>query len=181
MNIEYIARKVDLTDQIRQLTEKKLSRLEKYFNQILDIRVEFEQERHLYVVNVVVNGKDFDTRSRAQNKDLRTAIQEAIDRLDNQARKAKTRLKGRKRQAEEAMSAPDWSVDVLTPESVSSGEPRIVKTSTITVKPMTIEEAMLQLERSRNEFIVFLNAATDRVNVLYRRQDKNLGLITPEL
>lgn len=181
MNIEYIARKVDLTDQIRQLTEKKLSRLEKYFNQILDIRVEFEQERHLFVVNVVVNGKDFDTRSRAQNKDLRTAIQEAVDRLDNQARKAKTRLKGRKRQGEEASPAPDWSVDVLTPESVSSGEPRIVKTSTITVKPMTIDEAMLQLERSRNEFIVFLNAATDRVNVLYRRQDKNLGLITPEL
>ncbi len=181
MNIEYIARKVDLTDQIRQLTEKKLSRLEKYFNQILDIRVEFEQERHLFVVDVVVNGKDFDTRSKAQNKDLRTAIQEAVDRLEIQARKAKTRLKGRKRQGEEGSSAPDWSIDVLTPESVSSGEPRIVKTSTITVKPMTIDEAMLQLGRSRNEFIVFLNAATDRVNVLYRRQDNNLGLITPEL
>jgi ribosome hibernation promoting factor len=181
MNIEYIARKVELTDQIRQLTEKKLSRLEKYFNQILDIRVEFEQERHLFVVDVVVNGKDFDTRSKAQNKDLRTAIQEAVDRLEIQARKAKTRLKGRKRQGEEGSSAPDWSIDVLTPESVSSGEPRIVKTSTITVKPMTIDEAMLQLGRSRNEFIVFLNAATDRVNVLYRRQDNNLGLITPEL
>jgi len=181
MNIEYVARKVELTDQIRKLAEKKISRLEKYFNQILDIRLELAQERHLYVVDLFVHGKDFDTRATAQEKDVRTAIQDAVDKLEIQARKAKTRLKGRKRQTDEVRSAPPWSVEVLEPESVSSGQPRIVKTSTITIKPMTIDEAMLQLGRSRNDFIVFLNAANDRVNVLYRRADQNLGLITPEL
>ena len=77
-------------------------------------------------------------------------------------------------------SSPDWTVDVLERESVLAGEPRIVETSSIPIKPMTIEEAVLQLEDSSDAFFVFRNATTDRVNVLYRRADRNLGLITPE-
>jgi putative sigma-54 modulation protein len=181
MNIEYIARKIELNDKTKRFTEKKLAKLEKYFNQILDIRAEFTQERHLYVVDLLINGKDFDARATSQNKDLLSAVQDAVDKLEIQARKAKTKLKGRKRQAAEPMTAPDWSVDVLAPDSVSSGQPRIVTTTTIEVKPMTIEEAMLQLGKSRDGFIVFLNAVSGRVNVLYKRRDSNLGLITPEL
>jgi|AMFO01.1.fsa_nt_gi ribosomal subunit interface protein len=181
MNIDYIARKVDLSDKVKAFTEKKLAKLEKYFNQVLEVRAEFTQERHLYVVDVFINGKDFDARATSQNKDLLSAVQEVADKLEIQARKAKTKLKGRKRQAEVRTQAPDWSVEVLAPESIASGHPEIVKTSTIQVKPMTIDEAMLQLEKSRNDFIVFLNASNNKVNVLYRRRDANLGLITPEL
>jgi len=75
----------------------------------------------------------------------------------------------------------EWSEDILEPESVASGEPRIVAHQNIPVKPMTVEEAMLQLQETSDDFIVFLNASNDRVNVLYRRRDKNLGLITPEI
>jgi len=183
MDIDFVARKVELNDQIRQLTEKKLSKVEKYFNQILDVRAEFSQERHLHQVELYINGKDFDARATAQHKDLRTAIQEAVDKLENQAKKAKARLKGQKgrKRPAETLAAPDWSIDVLEPDSISSGSPRIVKTTTISVKPMSIEEAALQLEDSSNDFIVFLNAASGKVNVLYRRRDNNLGLITPEL
>jgi len=176
MRIEYVARKVTLSDQVRQLTEKKLAKIRKYFNDILDIRVEIEQERHLYIADLFVKGKDFDLKSTSQSKELTAAIQDAVDKLEMQARRAKTRLKGRKRGGE-----PEWSEEVLAPESVASGHPRIVTTETIPIKPMTIEEAMLQIEESNNGFIVFLNASSERVNVLYRRRDKNLGLITPEL
>jgi len=181
MKIDFVARKVELTDQIRELASKKLAKIDKYFNKILDIRLELAQERHLYVVDLFVHGKDFDARATSQNKDIRTAIQEAIEKLEIQARKAKTRLKGRKRQSEQARRAPDWAVEVLEKESVASGHPNIIKSSSITVKPMAIEEAALQLEGSSGDFIVFLNATSDRVNVLYRRRDGNLGLITPEL
>jgi len=176
MRIEYVARKVTLSDPVRQLTEKKLAKIRKYFNDIFDIRVEIEQERHLFVADLFVRGKDFDIKSTSQNKDLTTAIQDAVDKLDIQARRAKTRLKGRKRGGERG-----WSEEVLEPESVAAGEPRLVSTETIPIKPMSIEEAMMQLEGSGQEFIVFLNSSSDRVNVLYRRRDNNLGLITPEL
>jgi len=182
MKVEYIARKVTLTDQTRQVAEKKLAKVKKYFNDILDVRVEVEQERHLHVVDISVRGKDFVVQSTAQNKDMTAAIQEAVDKLEIQARRAKARLKDHKKRAgSEAKTDQGWSVDVLERESIASGgEPRIVERSSITIKPMSIEEAVLQLDDSSQEFLVFRNSSNDRVNVLYRRQDKNLGLITPE-
>ena len=98
--------------------------------------------------------------------------------MEIQARRAKTRLKNHKRSPRPGV---EWSVDVLEPESIGAGEPRVVETSTIPIKPMSIEEAVMQLESSSSEFFVFRNSSTDKVNVLYRRPDDNLGLITPEL
>ncbi len=179
MKVEYIARKVDLNDNVRQLTEKKLAKITKYFNDILDVRVELEQERHLYVADLFVKGKDFDIHSSSQHKEMTAAIQDAVDKLEMQARRAKTRLKKHKGRSSASESA--WSVDVLESESLGRGEPRIVERSTIPIKPMTVEEAAMQLEDGTQDFLVFRNASTDRVNVLYRRPDDNLGLITPEL
>jgi len=179
MKVEYIARKVQLSDTVRTLTEKKLAKIKKYFNEILDVRVEVEQERHRYIADIFIKGKDFDIKSTSQNKELTAAIQDAVDKLEIQARRAKTRLKGKKRRSSEP--SREWPVDVLDTDSVASGTPKIIETSNLEIKPMTIDEAALQLEKSSNEFLVFRNASTDRINVLYRRPDSNLGLIRPEL
>jgi putative sigma-54 modulation protein len=179
MKIDYVARKVTLNDQVRQLAEKKIGKIKKYFNDILDIRFEIGQERHLYVADLFVKGKDFDLKSTSQNKELTTAIQDAVDKLEIQARRAKARLKDHKgRQSRDEVA---WDVEVLESESISSGTPRIVERSSIPIKPMSIEEAVLQLERSSDDFFVFRNSSNDKVNVVYRRPDNNLGLITPEL
>ena len=182
MKIDYIARKVELTEQNRQLAEKKLAKVTKYFNDILDVRLEVELERHLHVVDLAIRGKDFDVQSTAQHKDLNAAIQDGVDKLEIQARRAKTRLKDHKKRAgSTAKGDTSWSVDVLERESAKTGEPRIVERSSIAIKPMSIEEAVLVLDDSQHDFLVFRNASNDTVNVLYRRDDKNLGLITPEL
>ena len=179
MKIEYIARKETLSEQVRQLIEKKASKITKYFNDIIDVRVEVDQERHLNVVEFFVRGKDFDLKSKGQNKDITAAVQDAIDKLEIQARRAKGRLKDHKPRQRDV--EPAWSEDVLEPESIATGSLRVVETISIPVKPMSIEEAVLQLEESTNDFLVFRNSTNDRVNVLYRRPDNNLGLITPEL
>jgi putative sigma-54 modulation protein len=182
MKVDYIARNVTLSDQSRQLAEKKLAKITKYFNDIIDVRIEVSQERHLQVVDLSIKGKDFDLHSTAQNKDVTAAIQEAVDKVEIQARRAKTRLKDHKQRAgSEAKTDRGWAVEVLESDSIASGEPRIVETSSIQIKPMSIEEAVLQLDDSSYNFLVFRNASNDRVNVIYRRVDKNLGLITPEL
>jgi putative sigma-54 modulation protein len=182
MKVDYIARNVKLSDQSRQLAEKKLAKITKYFNDIIDVRIEVSQERHLQVVDLSIKGKDFDLHSTAQNKDVTAAIQEAVDKVEIQARRAKTRLKDHKQRAgSEAKTDRGWAVEVLESDSITSGEPRIVETSSIQIKPMSIEEAVLQLDDSSYNFLVFRNASNDRVNVIYRRVDKNLGLITPEL
>ena len=181
MRVDYIARKVTLDDSFRQLAEKKLAKITKYFNDIIDMRVEVSQERHLYVVDLFVKGKDFDIKSTTQHKELTAAIQDGVDKLEIQARRAKTRLKDHKARGGEVRKVQDWEVEVLETDPVATGSPRIVERSSIPIKPMTIEDAILQLEKSSDQFMVFRNASSDRINVLYKRSDKHLGLITPEL
>lgn len=182
MRVDYVARDdVELTDAVRNVAEKKLRKVEKYFNDILEMRLELGQERHLFSADAFIKGKDFDVKARAEAKEITTAIQEAVKKLEIQARRSKTRLKDHKRGKGAAAEPGGWSVDVVASDSIREGHPEIIRTSRIPIKPMTIEEAAMQLESSRNEFIVFRNAANDRINVLYRRNDSNLGLITPEL
>ena len=178
MKIEYVARKVDLSDDARQVAEKKLAKIKKYFNDILDVRLEVEQERHLFVADLLVRGKDFDIKSTSQNKDLTTAIQDAVDKLEIQARRAKTKLKHHKSRTGRGEVTPEGPE--AEPGPAPAGEARIVERSTITVKPMSVEEAVMQLEKSRSDFLVFRNSSSDAINVLYRRTGHDLGLITPE-
>ncbi len=178
MKVEYVARKVTLTDGVREIAEKKLAKVEKYFNEIIDLRMEMSQERHLYVVDILLKGKDFSLKSTSSNKELTTAIQDAIDKLEMQARKAKTRLKDHKRHGGDhrtPVSGDGGSRDIEPEERTG-----IVETSTIPVKPMSIDEAIMQLEETQEHFLVFHNAVSGQVNVVYRRADGNLGLITPE-
>lgn len=181
MRVDYIARKVTLDDSFRQLAEKKLAKITKYFNDILEMRVEVSQERHLYEVDLFVKGKDFDIQATTRHKELGAALQEGVDKLEIQARRAKARLKDHKPRGGELRKVQDWDVEVFESDAESSGPPQIVERSTIPIKPMTVEDAILQLEKSPDQFMVFRNATSDRINVLYRRSDKHLGLITPEL
>lgn len=181
MRVDYIARKVTLDDSFRQLTEKKLAKITKYFNDILDMRVEVSQERHLFVVDLSVRGKDFDIMATTQNKELTAALQEGIDKLEIQARRAKARLKDHKARGSEAKIVQDWEVEVLETDDSPTGRPQIVERSSIPIKPMTVEDAILLLEKSSDKFLVFRNSSSERINVLYRRNDNQLGLITPEL
>lgn len=180
MKVEYIARKVTLTDSVRDIAEKKLAKVEKYFNDIIDLRLEISQERHLYVADIFLKGKDFSLKSTSSNKDLTTAIQDAIDKLEMQARRAKTRLKDHKRHGSDVRDEVVRDEEALEPADDGGEAPRIVETSAIPVKPMSVDEAVMQLEESGEHFLVFHNAGSNQVNVLYRRSDNNLGLITPE-
>jgi putative sigma-54 modulation protein len=180
MKVEYIARKVSISPRVRAIAEKKLARVEKYFNDIIDLRLEMSQERHLYVADILLKGKDFSLKSTSSSKDLTTAIQDAIDKLEMQARKAKTRLKDHKRHGGDVREESNRTEEDLEPASTDGDPPQIVETSVIPVKPMSVDEAVMQLEESEDLFIVFHNSTTEQVNVLFRRGDKNLGLITPE-
>lgn len=182
MKIEYVARKVIINDQVKEIAEKKLGKIEKYFSDILDLRVEVSQERHLYVVDILLKGKDYNVKATSSHKELTTALQEATEKLEIQARRLKARLKDHKRQrGSENLGERAWDHDVIEANSVATGRPEIVETSTIPIKPMSIEEAVLQLEESEERFFVFLDAETEKINVLYRRSDHNLGLIKPDI
>jgi putative sigma-54 modulation protein len=177
MELEFIARNVEVTEAQRDLARKKFQRLSKYFNAVHEARLTVGQEKHRFAVEARVRGKDFEVVASSETGDWATSLQEVVNKLEQQARRSKRRLTRPKRQSRKETT---WQVSVVEPESVRRGAPTIVETRHVPVVPMTVEEAALQLESSPDEFIVFREAESDRLNVLYRRRDRTYGLVTPE-
>jgi len=182
MELEFIARNTELTDQQKTLAKKKLSRLSKYFNAVHESRLTTTQEKHRVTVEAFIRGKDFEVAASAESADWSSSLQEAVGKLEEQARRMKQKLTTRKRQRDRSgPDSPGWQVGELDRESIrSGGAPQIEKVRHVPVMPMTVEEAALQLESSQEDFIVFREAETDRVNVLYKRGDRAYGLVTPD-
>ncbi len=181
MDLEFIGRNTEVTEQQRAIARKKFQKMDKYFNAVHEARITLSQEKHRVSVEAYIRGKDFEVAASSETGDWSSSLQEVVGKLEEQARRMKQRLTGRKRQRErESVSGGTWQVEVVDQDSVRGGQPRVVETKHVPVLPMTVEEAALQLEASGDDFIVFREADSDKVNVLYRRRDRTYGLVTPE-
>ena len=177
MELEFIARNTELTPQQRALAKKKFDRLAKYFNAVQEARITVAQEKHRVSVEAYIRGKDFEVEASSETPEWTTSLQDLVGKLEQQARRMKQKLTARKRPREKEGS---WEAEVVEPKSVPRGKPEVVEARRVPVVPMTVEEAALQLESSDEDFIVFREAESDRVSVLYRRRDRTYGLVTPD-
>lgn len=181
MNIEYVARHFRLDDDIREYGDKKLKKALKYLEEPIDIRVIVEEHGHRKLAEIHAAHRFGSLQATEETDDLRDAINLAVDKIEKQARRSRQKAKGRKRRVRKA-DVEQWPIEVLAPETVGQGDaPRIVESTQVSIKPMNLEQAAFELESSDHQFVVFRDADSDQVNVLYRRRDDNYGLITPEL
>jgi ribosome hibernation promoting factor len=178
MVLEFIGRNIELTPQQRALAAKKFNRLAKYFNAVHEARITVAQEKHRVAVEAYIRGKDFEVEASSETPEWTTSLQELVEKLEQQARRMKQKLTGRKRPREKASTRS--ATPAAEPEPNPAGSPEVVETRSVPVLPMTVAEAALQLESSNDEFIVFREASSDRVSVLYRRRDRTFGLVTPD-
>lgn len=164
---------MDVTDALRNTVERKMNKLEKYFNKDLELKatVSVERSRHIFEVTIPFNGTIL--RSEEVTDDMYSSIDKAVDVLERQIRKHKTKLEKR---YHGGGSIKFENITQLPLEE----ELRIVKTKRFAMKPMGEEEAVLQMELIGHSFFVFKNAETNEVNVVYKRKDGNYGLIEPE-
>jgi putative sigma-54 modulation protein len=186
MNIDYVGRNYTIDDHMRQLTEDKLGKVIKFLDEPVEIRVTLAEEKHRHIADLHVAHKlgVLQATEEVADGDMFDAVNAAVDKAEKQARRAHKKNTGRKRRAGARVNgyaAPSWPMNVVERGSLGEGrEPRIIKSTQIEIKPMGLEEAALQLDGSRNDFLVFRDAANDRVSVLYKRKDSNYGLIVPE-
>jgi len=184
MNIEYVGRSYHVEDRDRRFCEDKLDKIAKFLEEPAEVRVTLEVEKYRHVADLhVAHRLGVLQATEETTGDMHEAINAAVDKLEKQARRSRKKLTGRKRRAARngEVGPGAWPLDVLERGSVGAGgEPRIVKSTRLEIKPMSLEEAALQLETSRNDFLVFRDATNDRVSVLYKRKDANYGLIVPE-
>ena len=176
MKINIYGKNMQLTDALKESTVKKIKRLDKFFRQDVEAKVVLSVEKKAQKVEVTIPFNGRIVRVEESSDDMYNSIDEAIESLEQQIRKHKTKLQD-KRHANESIKFEN--IEPL--EDYDAEEFKVVKTKRFPIKPMNIEEAILQMDLLKHNFFVFLNADSEEVNVVYKRKDSNYGLIEPEL
>ena len=167
--------KMLITDAIKDYTETKLGRLEKYFkDDDITANVLAKVRGNSQIVEVTIPTSKFILRSEEESDDLYAAIDLVSDKLERQIRKNKTRLNRKSKDNKLAFNLA--SIEPLEEEE----EDVLVKTKTITPKPMDMEEAIMQMELIGHSFFVYRDTETDAISIVYRRNDGDYGLIETE-
>ena len=166
---------IEITPALHDYVEKKVGRVTKYFNTVGEITVLLTVTKGRHIVEVTVPVEGILLRGEESTMDMYTSIDLVIEKLERQIRKHKTKLERRFRNGGFRMESAVAPVN----EADSGEEYPVVKTKRFAVKPMDVQEAIMQMNLINHEFFVFRDAKTEEVNVVYRRKDGNYGLIEP--
>ena len=181
MDIAIRARNVEVSDALRSAVEEKLARLQRFLDGMERAEVRFVEERNPRIADkevceVTMHGHGHIVRARASAPDGFTAVDRVVDKLEHRLEKLKGKLLGRSHPRRHAPAMAPAAPAAPAPEDESEG-PRIVRTKQFAIKPMTPEEAALQMELLGHDFFLFSNADTSAAAVVYRRNDGDIGLI----
>jgi putative sigma-54 modulation protein len=183
MRLELTGRHFDITPPLRQLIERKLTKIDRLLNDsALSAQIVCTVEKYRHVIEMTVHARgDHMLHGVGQGSTWPMALKEAGSKIEKQARRLKTKWTTRKRRAAgtRALAPPGIGQDGAR-SVAADARPRIVRSRAYAVKPMTVEDAALRVEGGAEAFLVFRNATTDAINMLYRRKDGHFGLIEPE-
>ena len=199
MRIHFTGRQMDVSNAMKQFVTEKLEKITKYWTSIQDINVTLSIEKYRHIAEIGVTGKPFSLNGEEVTSDMYVSVGAVIEKLERQAKRQKEKVRDRKkvRGGKEAMiekmnAYAAQGSDDDDDQGFSSGEegddldgeaelqPRVVRSTRFEAKPLTVEEASLRLADSSIAFIVYRDADTSRINVLFKAADGNFGLIDPD-
>ena len=171
MKIRIITKKFTLTDDVREWVDKKLKKLDKFFPEGTEASVVLISTRIGEKIEVTIQSNGSIFRAEVADKDYKCALDSALAHLERQIRKNRTRLEKKIRVQKEAFEP----AELLEEEDALS----VVKTKRFEMHPMTVDEAILQMNLLGHSFYMFLNSETGVYNVAYKRADGDYGIIEP--
>lgn len=172
MKIQVRGRNMDTTEALKDYIAKRLGKLDKYIDNLGEAQVTMVVERGFHRIEVTIPINGMILRGEESTGDMYASTDLVVEKLEKQIEKYKGKLQKRG-----ARYVNDQRKPVPPPED---DEPRLVRTKRFAIKPMPVEEAVLQMNLLGHNFFVFSNADTEQVNVVYKRKDGNYGLIEPE-
>jgi putative sigma-54 modulation protein len=176
MQIKISFRHIEPSDPLKIYVEDKLNRIKKYLEEPIEAHVVLRVEKFRHIAEVFLDASGFRLNGTEETDDMYSSIDLLVDSLETQAsRKGKEKVSRRR-----SGGGPKESAGLLEPagqEPKGEQEPRVIRSEQVYAKPMHLDEAVVELNLSTGDFMVFTNRSTNRVNVLYRRKDGNLGLI----
>jgi len=164
-------RNVDVTPAMREYAEKRLARIEKFFNEDTEANVTFSVQKKRHIMGVTIHFEGNTYRAEATNDDLYMSIDKSIDLLEGQIRKVKTKK-------ERLLKTANVEMPAIETDVFAEGE--VTKVKTFSPKPMTVEDVILEIKDSDKMFYVFNNSDTNETNVLFKLKDGNYGILEPE-
>lgn len=171
MQISVRGKQIDVTNSLRDYVEKRVGKLEKFFDIPLTAQVTLSVQKDRQTVEVTMPVGSVVLRGEVSTGDMYSSIDMVVEKLEKQIEKYKTRITKRFRMPAEPVAADGYILE---------SEPGVVKTKRVPLKPMNVDEAVMRLNLIGHDFFVFANDVTGEVNVVYRRKDGNYGLIEPE-
>ena len=171
MKITIVGRKFHVTDDLKEKVEKKLSKFDKFFSDEATANVTMRSQKNDEILEITIFYKGTMFRSEVADKEIENALDKSIDIIERQIRKNKTRLEKKfKTGAFEAIPAEEEEDEI-----------KITKTKQFVISPMSVEEAVLQMNLLGHSFFLFLNEENDNINLVYKKANDEYGVIEPVL
>ena len=175
MKVTVIAKNIELTQALKEIVQKKISKLEKYFEVEVEAKATLSVQKSRQIIEVTIPFNGAILRGEESTEDMYKSIDLVEDKLERQIRKQKTRLSRRNNGSLKFAAINDGRLD-----SIEEDEGSLVKVKKFGVKPMNSEEAILQMDLLGHNFFVYQDAESSKINVVYKRKDGNYGLLEPE-
>lgn len=163
---------LDSSEHLKAYVTEKLNRFDRLLDNAAEANVVLRVEKFRHIAEINIAGDRLLINGKEETADMYSAIDMVLDKLEKQIKKSKEKMRERRTRGK---GLPPEGLEV--PEETVGGS--TVQVQRVEYKPMDVEEAVLQMDLSRDSFLVFTNARTDQINVLYRRSDGDLGLIQP--
>ena len=173
MRVTVIGKNINVTPALREIVEKKISKMDKYFEPNVTARATLTVQKNSQIFEVTIPFNGVILRCEESTDDMYKSIDLVENKLERQIRKQKTKLQ---RRSNESLRFSNF--DEVASEEDDQGE--IVKVKRFNIKPMSAEEAILQMELVEHNFFVFKDCDTENINVIYKRKDGNYGLLEPD-
>jgi putative sigma-54 modulation protein len=166
---------IDSSDHLRSYVTEKLDRFDRLLDNPAEANVVLKVEKFRHIAEISLSGDRMNINGKEETEDMYSAIDMVLDKLEKQIKKGKEKVRERRSKARAKIKMAN-----LGP-AIEDDITQQVKVTHIEYKPMDVDEAILQMDLTTENFLVFTNARTDQINVLYRRHDGDLGLIQPQM
>jgi len=176
MNISFTFRNTDAEDWLKDYADKKLAKIQKYIDKPIDAQVILSVEKFRSVAEIKLLTKGIKLNGKEEAKEMALAIDKVVDKIERQIKKYKEKIRNHKDSTPKSEDM-DLTETSYEDEHEDEGQPRIVKTRRVVLKPMSVDDAMLEIEESKKNFIIYRDSFSEEVNLIYRRDDGNYALI----
>ena len=173
MKITVVGRQMTVRESLKEMVESKLAKLDKFFGGEAEATVTFSCKRNKECLEITITAMNTLFRYEAEEDTFQTSLDRAVDAIERQIRKNKTRLEKRLRDSSFTIPDDDFDLDVEEESEFN------IRTKTFSIKPMSVEEAILQMNLLGHQFFVFEDMTTGDTCVVYTRRDGDYGLIVP--